>query len=357
MRITSRARSGAIVGAALLVACASQKPGSEAPPSAASPRTRAAHPAPASVSAVISATPWSFAGAKGQIVRTAHYRIFTTEREAILMGRLPGFLEAALTHYRTAITPLPAPALRLDTYLLDTRPQWVNLTHQLLGARADRFLQIQRGGYATGGVGVFYDIGPFDTLAVAAHEGWHQYAQRAFRDRLPIWLEEGVATYMEGHKWDGAEPLFLPWANLERFDRLRAAADNGDLLPLDRLLATAPQEAGAASGNALITYYAQVWALVHFLAEGNGGAYRPALNAILDDAAAGHYRRTLVVRLRQTAGVRALTSGRGDGALRAYLGDRADDLAGEYARFIEMVVAPGSRDRVVQGRSPIRTAP
>lgn len=298
---------------------------------------------------------WSFQGAAGEVIRTPHYRIFTTERDAILTERLPRFLEVALSHYRTSITPLPPPRLRLDTYLMDNRPQWARLTQQLLGAEGERFAQIQRGGFATGGVGVFYDIGVFDTLAVAAHEGWHQYTQRAFREGLPIWLEEGLASFMEGHKWDGTEPLFLPWANIERFDQLRKAHADGRLLSLIDLVETAPQDSAASAGESLVTYYAQVWALAHFLNEADGGAYRAGLRAMLEDAAQGRFRRTLLVRLGRAEGARAISTARGPGALAAYLNIAIDDLSTQYASFLDQIVAPGSRDRIVAGRSPIQS--
>ncbi len=303
---------------------------------------------------VTSVEPWSFQGVDGQTIRTAHYRIFTTEKDAILTDRLPRFLEMALSNYRTSITPLPPPRLRLDTYLMDNRPQWARLTQQLLGAAGERFQQIQRGGFATRGVGVFYDIGTFDTLAVAAHEGWHQYTQRSFRESLPIWLEEGLASFMEGHRWDGAEPLFLPWSNIERFDQLRKARADGRLLDLETLVATAPQDSAASAGETLVTYYAQVWALAHFLNEGDNDAYRAGLQAMLEDAALGRYRRTLLVRLGRSEGARAISTARGDGALRAYLeGVDMAELSRRYRIFIDQVTAPGSRDRIVAGRSPI----
>lgn len=297
--------------------------------------------------------PWSFGGAPGEVIRTPHYRIFTTEGDAILIDRLPAFLEAALTHYRIAITPLPPPRLRLDTYLMDTRPQWARLTQQLLGAESEQFTRIQRGGFATRGIGVFFDIGVFDTLAVAAHEGWHQYTQRTFAERLPVWLEEGVATFMEGHKWDGGRAMFLPWANVERYDQLRTAHAKRALLPLEDLLATAPQEKSAASGDALVTYYAQVWALVHFLNEGESRAYRGALSAILTDAAEGRLRRSLLVGLGREAGATAITTGRGAGALKAYIEADMAELSAQYDAFVARIVAPGARDLIVSGRSPL----
>lgn len=343
------ARLSAIVACALLSACANpSKPVAEeadstVPPTVILPRD-----------VIESVEPWTFHGAAGQIIRTTHYRIFTTERDAILTDRLPRFLEVALMHYRTSLTPLPPPRLRLDTYLMDNRPQWARLTQQLLGAEGERFAQIQRGGFATRGVGVFYDIGVFDTLAVAAHEGWHQYTQRAFRERLPIWLEEGLASFMEGHKWDGAEPLFLPWANIQRFDQLRKAHGDGRLLSLAELAATAPQDSAASAGESLVTYYAQVWALAHFLNEGDGGRYRAGLRAMLEDAAQGRFRRTLLVRLGRSEGARAISTGRGAGALTAYLDVDLEELGARYRAFLDQVVTPGSRDRIVAGRSPLR---
>jgi Protein of unknown function (DUF1570) len=303
-------------------------------------------------SVVESVESWSFQSTTGRIIRTQHYRIFTTEKDPILVNRLPNFAEAALTHYRTAITPLPAPTLRLDTYLMDNRPQWVRLTLQLLGKRGDRFTQIPRGGYATRGVGAYYDLGVFDTLAIAAHEGWHQYTQRTFQDRLPIWLEEGLASFMEGHKWDRHDPIFLPWANIERFDQLRKAHASGALLSLEQLVTTSPQQQSPA-GDGLVTYYAQVWALAHFLNEGDGQRHRSGLDAMLTDAAEGRFRQTLLVRLGPERARDAVSTSLGAGALLAYQDDDLPTLSKEYERFIEQIVAPGSRDRIVDGRSPI----
>lgn len=335
-----------LLTASLCMGCSGQA--SRAAPS--SPSVMSATP---TTSVIESVEPWTFQGAPGQIVRTAHYRIFTTERDPAYSGRLPDFLEIALTHYRTSITSLPPPKLRLDTYLMDTRTQWVRITQQLLGADGERFSHIQRGGFATRGVGVYFDIGVFDTMAVAAHEGWHQYAQRTFRETLPVWLEEGLGTYMEGHKWDGDEPIFLPWANIERFDQLRAAAANGTLLSLEELLSTTPQEIPPSSTDRLVTWYAQVWSLAHFLFEGEHHRYRPALRAMMRDAAEGRYRRTLLVRLGRAAGLHAISTGRGVGPLEAYLDAKISEVSLEYDLFVRLVVASGSRDRIVAGRTPL----
>ena len=37
----------------------------------------------------------------------------------------------------------------------------------------------------------------------------------------------------------------------------------------------------------MLTFYSQLWALAHFLMEGEGGRYAPSMRAIISDAAEG----------------------------------------------------------------------
>lgn len=322
------------------------------------PATEAASPGAladsnAAAGSAISTEPWRYAGAEGSVIRTAHYRIFTTISTIALKERAPGFLEHALAHYRTALGPLPLPSARLDTYLLDNRSQWSTLTRQLMGAQAETLLKIPRGGYASRGVGVFFDIGLYDTLAIAAHEGWHQYTQRTFRDPLPVWLEEGIASFMEGHRWDGPTPRFLPWANMQRYDQLRTAHRSGKLLSLADLLAGRPQDYLDNDDEQILTYYAQLWGLVHFLNEWGHGKYSIALRALLADAAAGNVRSVVEDRLG-SRGAQSLATRVGPGIFLAYFNMSLDEAAAEYANFLEMVIRTGARDEIAQGASPLR---
>src|SRR4051812_1651826 len=61
----------------------------------------ATHTAPNAEATVESVEPWSYNSAEGRIVRTAHYRLFTTQPETVLSERVPLFLESALGAYRT----------------------------------------------------------------------------------------------------------------------------------------------------------------------------------------------------------------------------------------------------------------
>ncbi len=296
---------------------------------------------------------WDFRGTPGEIRRTDHYRVYTTEKDAVLKDRLAQTLELALRQYRSAIVELPPPTQRLDVYLMDNRAQWEHVTKLLMGRDSEALLRIPSGGYASRGIGVYYDIGLYGTVAIAAHEGWHQYTQRTFANGLPIWLEEGLASYMEGHRWNGATPEFRPWANLERYDQLRKAHADDRLLPLEKLLTTDPKTLFAGESIPALDYYAQAWALAHFLAEGEGGKYRERLGTLLTDAAAGRLYSRLTARENRREAVESINTRLGSVLLREYFGEDLKVLNEEYLAFVARTVGVGGRDRVVRGESPV----
>lgn len=366
-RSTIHSRRGfRVLGAALLAllgACS----GSGAPERSAADAKPAAPAVLNPATVVISNESWSYAGRPGRAIQTRNYRFYATETDPVLISRLPLFMETALAFYRSSYAGLPPPPGKLDTFLMATRSQWEMLTKQLMGDSAETYLRIQRGGYASGGRGVFFNIGTADTLSIAGHEGWHQYTQRTFQEPLPIWLEEGIATTMEGYRWDGPTPVILTWSNTERFDQLRSAAAKNMLMPLADIFETSPQELLAPQSlsevspgspvrkpvDAALTYYAQIWALVHFLREGEGGKYRAGLAQAVNDAAEGRLARAISAKLGDRVARNAILTRKGPAVAITYFDTNLDDLAQEYARFVEVVVRPGSRGPVVEGRSPV----
>lgn len=309
---------------------------------------------PTPTTAVLSTEPWEFESNPGKVVRTTHYRIYTTSQSAVLTNRLADYLERSIDHYSTSITDLPRPTKKLDVYLMGSRPQWASLTRRLLGERADNPLAIGRGGYATQGVGVYFDIGLYDTLAIAGHEGWHQYTQRVFKDHLPIYLEEGFATWMEGHRWIEARPTFTPYANRERYDQLRDAHNAGRTLPLRLLVTVDASQIQSISPTAILDYYAQVWALAHFLLlpEHEGSTQR-----VLIDAAAGNLWPTVMSAVGRQSAIEGFRSRIGSQILDTYYETSIEDLERAYARFIAALTAPGARERVLAGLPPESISP
>lgn len=317
---------------------------------------RSAFPAVVAGQVEPTSEPWTFEGRSGLLLKTQDFRIFTTLPQGSTLDRIPAFLETALDHYTSVIGALPRPRSPLETYVMRRREQWASLTQRLMGDDASTYLRIQRGGFTAKGKAVLFYIGPRDTFAIAAHEGWHQYTQSTFREALPIWLEEGLATYMEGFRWDRDDPRvvrFMPWANTERFDALREAAEEGRLVPLAKLLSSVPQDLMSRQAEDALQYYAQVWALTQFLAEGEGGRYRAALHEMVHDAADGKLTRG-VARVRGSRAASAFTSTRrGTDVLLAYTEQELPTLEAQYARFVDEVVRVGNKQRIVGGLSPV----
>lgn len=310
---------------------------------------------------VLSIEPWDppvDVGPEGQLVTTPHYLLHSTLEDGWLSEKIPAFLETALLHYRTAITDLPVPNEPLKTYVLGERRQWQAFTRMILPGESGLYLSLGKGGYTTEGLAVLYDIGRWDTLCITAHEGWHQYCQNNFKELLPAWIDEGIATYMEGCRFDRSSDVatFLPWRNFERFNELRNCYRRGMMYPLFDLISRSPQYFLEQGQEHLLSYYAQVWVLTQYLMEGEGGRYRPGLERMLQDAQNGTLGRTLlesprleeIPRRRRTS--RAM---RGLAVAMVYFDTTIEDLETGYRDFIELVVARGSGSSIWRGRSPV----
>lgn len=310
---------------------------------------------------VLRVAPWDPpvpAGPDGSIVSTAHYRIYTTLEDGWLDEKIPAFLETALGHYRTSIVELSLPRSALETYIFSERRQWQSFTKQLLPGEAGVYLSLGKGGFTTDAKAVLYDIGRWDTLCITAHEGWHQYAQAVLDESLPAWFDEGLATWMEGCRFERSQevPIFMPWRNFERFNELRRCARTGRMYPLEELLTQSPQIYLKSGREHLLAYYAQVWVLIHFLMEGEGGRYRSGVEQLILDAQDGNLGKTLVSSpqlgtIPQRS--RAAKVARGLAVAIVYFNGNLDELELEYRRFIEKVVARGSGSAIARGRSPL----
>lgn len=248
--------------------------------------------------APLAAERWTFGDQSGSMIRTEHFRLFTTVQDSVYQHLLARVLEAS--HARMALLNPNTQATRLprqyDCYVFSTRGQWESYTRARAGSNAPIYLQISAGGYCQEGVFAGYDIGREQTLSVVSHEAWHQYSWFAFKDRLPSWLEEGLATQNEAIEWqsDGEgklQPVFRPELNWRRFSTLQHAVRNDRLWKLSELLSTHAGQVIKMPQGRIDTYYAQLWSLVLFLEQ--SPAYRPRLQSLLADASAGKLAQAL----------------------------------------------------------------
>ncbi|MDP7162566.1 MAG: DUF1570 domain-containing protein [Phycisphaerae bacterium] len=120
---------------------------------------------------------------------------------------------------------------------------------------------------------------PGGSWGVVQHEGFHQFADKMIRGRMPIWLNEGLAEYFGGGIWTGDDlvvGVIPPW----RLARLKKLIQAVQLLTMDRMLTMSHREWNEepASRN-----YDQAWSMVHFLVHAENGKYQKALSAYIRD--------------------------------------------------------------------------
>jgi hypothetical protein len=301
--------------------------------------------------------PWSFGRTLGECIDTGTHRIHSTLRDPVIRERMQVFLPTALDHYRAALIPLPEPDGPIDVFLFGSRTDWMAYTRERLPQEAAMYEQIGRGGYTIEGDAVLYDIGRWDTFTIAAHEGWHAYSQRVLRHALPVWLEEGVACFMEGVRGgvNGGPPVFMPWRNFERYGELRDVVARDRLVPLTDFVQGTPQDYLRDGRRTLLAYYAQAWALVHFLNEGEGGRYRKGLERLMQDAVDGRIASTIWESNKAgTRNERRMAIGRqvGPAVMREYFDEDLERLAAEYERFVREITRRGNGEKIWRGESP-----
>ena len=231
---------------------------------------------------------WDNKYGSGAVIRTAHYKIYTTLDEPLMLRGVPAYMESCYRAYQGKFGLDVVSAELMDVYLFKSREQWEKFTVDTTGELSGLYLKIQRGAYYTDGRCVAYNIGRKKTFSVMGHEGWHQFSHRNFMYRLPSWLDEGIAMQFEAFDERDGYYHFDSQKNLGRLAGLKKQFQTGKFISLDELVVLNPgivismEDDGATSA-----YYSQVWALVRFLTEYQYGSYKSGLVNMVNGAMLG----------------------------------------------------------------------
>lgn len=233
---------------------------------------------------------WENTYGPGLKLFTAHYEVFTTVLEPLMLRTIPGFLESAYRGYNDQLPKPIETVTRFKVYLFATRRHWEDFTRSFAGEQAAVFCKIKTGAYCLNGACVAYDIGGARTLTALGHEGWHQFNSQHFKYRLPSWLDEGVAMQFETSRYEQGVYHFDPAVNMQRLGALRETLDKTSRIPLRDLITMSPGEALATDqADAVMAFYGQSYALVRFLREASFGKYYSCYHRMLLDALSGQW--------------------------------------------------------------------
>lgn len=107
------------------------------------------------------------------------------------------------------------------------------------------------------------------------HQGCIQFI-KGFIDNPPVWLREGVATYLDGSAWDPTAGSFIVEPNLAWLDTLKSIIRGETLrtlIPFADLLTMTREQAQAQ----MDTFAPQSWGLVQFLLNASDRSYSRVL--------------------------------------------------------------------------------
>lgn len=293
--------------------------------------------------ALASVSLWENPYGPGLKLTTAHYEIFTTLLEPLVLRTVPGFIESAYWGYNDQLPQPIETASKFTVYLFADRQQWESFTHTFAGEQAPVFCKIKTGAYYLNGACVIYDIGRKRTLSAIGHEGWHQFNSRHFRYRLPSWLDEGIAMLFESSTYENGMFSFDPARNYQRLGALSETLGSTELIPLKELIATSPGEVLATDQTeAVMAFYSQSYALVRFLREARHGERLTRYHRLLWDGLLGEWPldksdgRTAENRnLPRTIHWNRVV---GSQLFEHYVGDDFDRLQREYLAYCHQIV-------------------
>lgn len=226
----------------------------------------------------------------GLKLTTAHYEIYTTMFEPLMLRQIPSFMESAYRGYNKQLPKPIETSTKFTVYLFAERSEWEDFTREFTGDKADLFCKIRAGAYYHNGACVAYDIGRERTFSAIGHEGWHQFNGRHFEYRLPSWLDEGIATQFESARRVPGGYEFEPDWNLLRMRGLAETISNRKMIRLKVLVSINPGQVLASDRRAAVTaFYSQSYALVRFLREGGHGARLGDFRRLLLDGLRGDW--------------------------------------------------------------------
>ncbi len=286
---------------------------------------------------------WENEYGPGLKLTTAHYEIYTTLLEPLMLSQLPAFMESAYRSYNSQL-PLPIETTTsFNIYLFAQRSQWEDFTKTFAGRQAPLYNKIKAGAYYLNGSCVAYYIGRERTFSVLGHEGWHQFNSRHFKYRLPSWLDEGIAMLFETSRYEKGLFYFEPGKNLYRLGSLKKTLTEGRMIPLQKLVAMNPGEVlVTSSDSAVAAFYSQSYALVRFLREEDYGRRLSNFHRLLLDGLNGRWEIgdinkaiaadrnvPLTIPWNQEVGLQLFGQ---------YIGSEFDEIEKEYTRFCRKIV-------------------
>ena len=196
-----------------------------------------------------------------QTFNTEHYRVHSDLDPAAARdyGRRLDAMYAEYSH-RLADFEMPA-GKKFNVYLFKKRADYVKFTGNRLPNSAGIFIPAQRvlAGFEEG-------QGRAGLRQTLQHEAFHQFAWEAISEKLPIWLDEGLAQVFEEGVWTG-DQFILGQVPPRRIAALQADIREGKFIPFKTFLTMSREsfQSNMRDPRTGQAQYNQAWAMTQFL--------------------------------------------------------------------------------------------
>lgn len=135
---------------------------------------------------------------------------------------------------------------------------------------------------------------PFDVIF---HEGVHQLVDhytKSAKTSTAFWFQEGLANCFEAFRWQDGQIVPDSSINSRRFQNIRQAVVAKNFVPLSEFVTITTDDvwnninSGKLNDEQLWLYYAEAWALVYFLRNGEQGKYGKPFSKYFRDVLNGN---------------------------------------------------------------------
>ena len=315
---------------ASLATCLHVLPGCQADQSTNAPSTFERTPL------VIDHEAWQSHGLRGRRIRTRHFTIYSTVRDAMAEELLPGFLENLYDRFEQLLPPRNSTEGRIELYALGDRGEWDRFVHrefrQAVGD-LDMGVLVAHGGLTIGERATCFYSTRADLFSCAAHEAFHAYHNIAVDDSLPSWLAEGMATYYESALPHNERLQHNKRHNSIRRNGLCRSIQIGRTLTVEQLATTTSREILNERDRYLVAaYYGQMWALVSFLKDAGPQNLRDSFKQLTTDLRDGRFKARVSAAAVTTPESADLPYGLQ--VFHAYFGPCTADLESAYADYL-----------------------
>jgi hypothetical protein len=246
-----------------------------------------------------------------RVYQTDHYRLFTDVDEDLARD-LSKRLDAMYDEYARRLNAFGQPTDKLfDVHVFSKRIDYMRFIDDRVPNSGGVFIP------ARNVLAAYLEGQGRDALRrTLQHEAFHQFAHGVISDKLPPWINEGIAQLFEEGIWTGSR-FIIEQVPPRRIRQLQLDMQKRTLVPFDEFIEVDHQswartmrdrETGA-------TQYNQSWAMVHFLVYATKADGTPA------------YRQRFFDMLKS---IQAGTEPK-----KAFLDHFGDNFAGFQKRFVE----------------------